>query len=45
MTCVIPAAAIIEILNGPELSQMREALEVKLEPAIAAQPALAEPES
>lgn len=32
MTCVAPSSAILDILYGPELTQMREAMEVQLEP-------------
>jgi hypothetical protein len=32
MTCAAPASAILEILYGPELSRMREEIELQLEP-------------
>ena len=35
MTCVVPSAAILKLLDDPQLVAMREAIEVQLEPHMA----------
>ena len=35
MSCVVPAQAILSLMNSPELQAMREAEEIRLEPAMA----------